>query len=64
MSFSQVRELQALLRIEGFEPGPLDGIIGTGTRNAIKAYQRSNNQPPDGYPTLELLRQLEGSRKK
>ena len=62
LSFSQVQKMQALLQEKGFQPGPVDGVIGSGTRCAIKAYQRSTDQPPDGYPTLELLQQLENSR--
>ena len=58
LSFNQVREMQALLAEKGFQPGPADGIIGSGTRSAIKAYQRSVDQPPDGYPTIELLHDL------
>ncbi len=62
LSFSQVREMQALLQEKGFQPGPADGVIGSGTRKAIKAYQRSTDQPPDGYPTMELFQQLEKSK--
>jgi len=58
LSIAQVRQLQSLLQKEGFDPGAVDGIIGSGTSNAIKAYQRSINQPADGYPTTELLQQL------
>lgn len=63
LSLAQVRQLQAMLQQEGFEPGPVDGIIGSGTRNAIRAFQRSVDQPPDGYPTMELLQQLQLRRK-
>jgi len=64
LSFSQVRQIQALLQEQGFQPGPVDGVIGSGTSSAIKAYQRSIHQPPDGYPTVELLQQLEGNKNK
>ncbi|MEJ2689441.1 MAG: lytic murein transglycosylase [Deltaproteobacteria bacterium] len=63
LSFNQVREMQALLQLKGFQPGPADGVIGSETRSAIKAYQRSTDQPPDGYPTMELFRQLKERKK-
>jgi len=58
LSIVQFRQLQSLLQMEGFDPGVADGIIGSGASKAIKAYQRSTNQPADGYPTTELLQQL------
>jgi peptidoglycan hydrolase-like protein with peptidoglycan-binding domain len=34
-----VTDAQRLLRLRGFDPGPLDGQIGVRTRQAIRAYQ-------------------------
>ncbi len=51
-------ELQTLLAQNGFEPGPADGIIGANTRKAVRAFQRLQGQPADGYPSFELLQQL------
>lgn len=62
LSFSQVREMQALLQEKGYQPGPADGVVGSGTRSAIKAYQRSVDQAPDGYPTVELLHDLKSQK--
>lgn len=53
-------ELQELLAVNGFDPGPADGIIGANTRKAIRALQLQLNRPADGYPTDELLKQLRG----
>lgn len=36
-----VRRFQTLLRIAGFDPGPLDGIFGPRTQSALLAFQRS-----------------------
>ncbi|HYH03322.1 MAG TPA: LysM peptidoglycan-binding domain-containing protein [Bacillota bacterium] len=36
-----VRRLQTLLRIAGFDPGPIDGIYGARTQTALLAFQRS-----------------------
>lgn len=43
-----VRELQTLLRNEGFDPGPIDGIFGNRTHSAVIAFQRSKGLVPDG----------------
>ena len=51
-------ELQELLTSKGYEPGPADGIIGANTRKAVRAFQQSQGQPADGYPSHELLQQL------
>lgn len=51
-------ELQELLASKGYEPGPADGIIGANTRKAVRAFQQSQGQPADGYPSHELLQQL------
>lgn len=51
---SQVQE--ALVR-EGYEPGPIDGIMGRGTSNAISSYQKSNKLA-DGGLTIETLEKL------
>jgi peptidoglycan hydrolase-like protein with peptidoglycan-binding domain len=34
-----VTDAQRLLRLRGFDPGPLDGAVGVRTREAIRAYQ-------------------------
>lgn len=54
----EVEELQNLLVAHGFDPGKPDGIVGSRTRAAIRAYQLSANLPADGYPTAELLTDL------
>lgn len=48
---------EALVRL-GFDAGTPDGIVGAQTREALKGYQRTQNLPPDGYPTPSLVRQL------
>lgn len=51
----EVLELQALLISRGFDPGELDGVMGSQTRAAIRAYQVDAKLPADGYPTPALL---------
>ena len=52
------RALQTALKTEGFNPGPADGIFGSGTRAAIKAWQQSIGQAATGQLTTEQMRQL------
>ena len=54
---AQVREMQAALNRLGFNAGTVDGIIGSQTRAAIRAYQRSLGNVPTG-----TLRRAEGIR--
>lgn len=51
-------ELQGLLARRGYPVGKIDGIIGSGTRTAIRNYQRSAGLPADGYPSYDLLNRL------
>jgi membrane-bound lytic murein transglycosylase B len=51
-------ELQRLLAARGYDVGEADGVIGRRTREAIRAFQRSQNLPADGFATLSLLSRL------
>jgi membrane-bound lytic murein transglycosylase B len=54
-------ELQTLLAQRGYEVGEADGVIGRKTREAVRAYQRSQGLPPDGFATQSLLARLRQS---
>jgi SpoIID/LytB domain protein len=43
-----VRELQVFLKAIGYAPGPVDGVYGSKTANAVKNFQTSRNLPADG----------------
>ncbi|MBC8586976.1 LysM peptidoglycan-binding domain-containing protein [Paratissierella segnis] len=45
---ASVRQLQTLLRNNGFDPGPIDGIFGNRTHAAVIAFQRSRGLVQDG----------------
>jgi len=49
------RALQRGLTRRGFETGGVDGVLGSGTREAIEAYQRSAGMPVTGAPSRALL---------
>ena len=50
-----VVRLQTALIAAGYEPGPIDGLYGRGTANAIKAYQQDNGLVVDGVPSEALV---------
>lgn len=58
LSRDQVEKIQELLASYGFDPGPIDGVIGSQTRQAIKEFQRTAKLPADGHPSPELLEVL------
>lgn len=55
LSRDQRFELQTLLARRGFLKGEVDGVIGSGTRGSIRAYQRAKGLIIDGYPSVKLL---------
>jgi membrane-bound lytic murein transglycosylase B len=57
-------ELQHLLTKLGHDTGPPDGIIGNSTRGAIRAFQKAETLPQDGYPSAGLLALLRTARAK
>ena len=56
---SAVSRVQAGLTQLGYDPGPIDGIKGAQTTNAITTYQRDNGLPIDGRATAELAQHIE-----
>lgn len=53
-----VRFAQADLKRHGFDPGPVDGVLGQRTRSAITAFQRSARLPVTGTLTPETIQSL------
>lgn len=58
LKFAERKELQELLTANGFSTQGIDGIIGPNTIDAVRAYQKSADQIPDGYPSLRVLKAL------
>ena len=50
--------VQQRLAREGYYHGAIDGVIGSGTRSAIRAYERANGLPVDGRIDSQLLGRL------
>jgi membrane-bound lytic murein transglycosylase B len=57
----QILELQTLLNGLGHDAGPPDGLFGSGTRRAVRAYQAAQGLPADGFPTTALLSRVRQS---
>ncbi len=51
-------DIQNLLRDLGFDPGPIDGLMGQQTREAIRQFQASQGLSVTGEPSLGLIDQM------
>jgi membrane-bound lytic murein transglycosylase B len=51
----EVMEMQHRLNNMGFDTGIPDGVAGSRTREAIRAYQLQNNLQADGYVSFDML---------
>jgi lytic murein transglycosylase len=49
---------QQALAAKGFNPGTIDGVAGLGTRQALRAWQKSQGLPADGYLSPDMIRRL------
>ncbi len=52
-----VRDVQRELKRKGYDPGPIDGVLGIKTQTALKQYQIDNNLPVGNLniPTLTKM---------
>ena len=48
MAMTDTRAAQEALKVQGFDPGPIDGRMGPRTRSAVSEYQRKNDLPVTG----------------
>ncbi len=53
--FSMATRVQRQLADAGYYRGAIDGIVGEGTRRAIRNYERANDLPVDGRIDDQLL---------
>jgi membrane-bound lytic murein transglycosylase B len=61
LSAEQRAKVQKLLADRGLYAGPIDGKIGSGTRDAIRAFQQKAGLPANGFDSLRLLQRLEAA---
>ena len=53
-----IERAQRKLNALGYDAGPVDGVLGSATRRALREFQLANNLIADGYPnptTLEVI---------
>ncbi|MEP3047551.1 MAG: lytic murein transglycosylase [Roseibium sp.] len=55
---AQMKQLQKKLAGMGYDVGKIDGILGSGTRNAVQSVQQKLGMPADAWPTPALLNKL------
>jgi peptidoglycan hydrolase-like protein with peptidoglycan-binding domain len=55
----RIKLIQSNLTKAGYNPGPVDGVMGRKTESAISAYQRKHNLTVDGMPSEEVLTHLQ-----
>ena len=58
LSGDEMKLLQTRLAARGYDVGDIDGILGAGTRGAVRDVQRELGMPADAWPTPELLNRL------
>ncbi|MDK9556319.1 lytic murein transglycosylase [Marinobacter sp. M216] len=58
LSRTSILELQETLNQRGYDSGKPDGIMGPGTRSAIRQFQASSGLVADGYPGETVLEKL------
>ncbi len=61
-TLDESKKLQLLLTMHGFYAGDIDGDLGSGSRAAIRDYQRSLGLNPDGVASRGLLQRLQASK--
>jgi membrane-bound lytic murein transglycosylase B len=58
LSLTERLDAQTALIKLGFNPGAPDGVIGLGTRQALRAWQKTQGLTADGYLSAEMVRRL------
>jgi hypothetical protein len=54
----QIRRIQEQLKAQGHDPGPIDGVMGPQTEQALRSYQKQENLPETGQLDQETLGKL------
>ena len=61
MTTMVIKDIQAALLDKGFDPGPVDGSLGSGTLKALDSFQRKSGLATGGltYESLKALAVME-----
>ncbi len=55
---TEVRQIQTRLKQWGYYTGSVDGVYGTGTKNAVIAFQKKHGLPADGVAGPQTLAKI------
>jgi peptidoglycan hydrolase-like protein with peptidoglycan-binding domain len=61
ISLDQRLAAQSALAKLGFNPGVADGLVGVSTRAALRAWQKTQGLPADGYLSAAMVERLESA---
>jgi peptidoglycan hydrolase-like protein with peptidoglycan-binding domain len=61
LSAERVLQVQQALQRKGFDPGPIDGVLGPMTREAVRAFQDRYGMPATGEIDNQTLYALGGA---
>jgi hypothetical protein len=64
LSLEDRMESQQALAKLGYSPGPPDGQVGLGTRQALRAWQKDRGLPADGYLSPAIVAKLKAAAQK
>ncbi len=56
-----IKSVQKTLASLGYDPGPLDGLIGASTSNAIRKFQADKKLPVTGRISGRLVKELKSA---
>jgi peptidoglycan hydrolase-like protein with peptidoglycan-binding domain len=56
----RTKEIQRGLKRRGYDPGPIDGLLGLRTARAIRRFQADNGLYVNGMPTRTVYEMLAG----
>ena len=56
-----ITRIQSGLVERGYDPGPVDGLMGTRTASAIRQYQEEHALLTDGHPSMELAKHIQNN---
>ena len=57
-AMSDVRGVQQALKDKGYDPGPVDGVMGARTKDALKSFQTGSNLQATGNINAETAQKL------
>ncbi|MDG2496250.1 MAG: lytic murein transglycosylase [Alphaproteobacteria bacterium] len=58
----EIAAMQRGLLASGFDTGDVDGVLGSQTRAAVRAYQKARGLTVDGYATPGILTELQNAK--